>query len=135
MAAEWEPIGETGRSFDKSNLTIMNKNIVSAWIGYKMSNTEVTKLVDSLKKEGEFVDFSKYDYTMMQEYMNCKEHTSAIKHIIHYDKYKNEITSSNYKDIEYENVIPKTIGDESFVTICKYANRNDSTEMKLFLNK
>ena len=32
IAAEWEPIGETGRYFDKSNLTIMDKNIVSTTV-------------------------------------------------------------------------------------------------------
>ena len=69
MAAEWEPIGETGRSFDKSNQTVMNKNIVFAWIGFKISNAEVTKLVDSLMKEGEKVDLSNYDFTMMREYI------------------------------------------------------------------
>ena len=135
MAAEWEPIGESGHYFDKSNLTVMNKNIVSAWIGFKMSNTEVLKLFDSLKKEGEVVDFSNYNYTLMQEYMNCKDHTSAIKYIIHYDKAKHKITTSDYKDIEYEKAIPKTIGDESLASVCKYANRNDSTEMQLFLSK
>ena len=135
MAAEWEPIGETGRSFDKSNQTVMNKNIVFAWIGFKISNAEVTKLVDSLMKEGEKVDFSNYDFTMMREYMKCKDHKSAIKYIVHYDIYKNEIIASYYKDIEYEKVIPKTIGDECFASICKYANRNYSTEMKLFLSK
>ena len=68
-------------------------------------------------------------------YINCKDHKSAIKYIIHYDIYKNEIIASDYKNIEYEKVIPKTMVNECFASICKYDNRNYSTEMKLFLIK
>jgi hypothetical protein len=132
---DWNPIGETGRYFDKTNLTIIDKNIVSVWIRYRLSSAEVTRLVDSLKKEKEIFDFSNYNYTMMQEYLNCKERTSAIKHVIHYGKNNKQIISSNYKELDYDKVIPGTIGGESLLEICKYVNRDDSTEMKLFIDK
>jgi hypothetical protein len=120
ISAEWEPIGETGRYFDKTCLSVLNKNVVSVSVKTILSVGEVVRLDDNLRKNGSAFDFSKYSHTILQEYMNCKDDTTALKNVTHYDKSGRPITSSDFSETEYEKVVPNSVGSEILTTICNY---------------
>jgi hypothetical protein len=124
IAAEWEPIGETGRYFDKSNLSIVGKSTVSVSLKIIYDKVEIVRLDKNLRKNSEKYDFSNYSYTIVQEYMNCKDDTTAIMEVIHYNRNNKPITTSKFRDIEYIKVVSDTIGSEIYITICNYAATN-----------
>ena len=121
ISAEWEPIGETGRYFDKTSLIVVNKNVVSVSVKTTSSVGEIVRLDDNLRKNGSAFNFSKYSHTILQEYMNCKDDTTALKNVTHYDKSGKPITSSDFSETEYEKVVPNSVGSEILITICNYA--------------
>jgi hypothetical protein len=121
ISAEWEPIGETGRYFDKTSLIVVNKNVVSVSVKTALSAVEVVRLDDNLRKNGSSYDFSKYNHTILQEYMNCKDDTTALKNVTHYNKSGEPITTSDFSETEYEKVVANSVGSEILTTICNYA--------------
>jgi hypothetical protein len=123
-SAEWEPIGETSRYFDKTSLIVVNKNVVSVSVKTALSAVEVVRLDDNLRKNGSSYDFSKYSHTLLQEYMNCDDDTTALKNVTHYDKSGRPITSSDFSETEYDKVVPNSVGSEILTTICDYAVTN-----------
>jgi hypothetical protein len=125
ISAEWEAIGVTGCYFDKSNLRVVSKNVISVSVKIVYSDKEVVRLDDNLRKNGSAYDFSKYGYTIMQEFMNCKDDSTAYKYVIHYDKSGKPITFSEYSDIEYDKVTPNTVGSEMLISICNFASAHN----------
>lgn len=99
-----------------------NGQIIKAWI--KLIPWDKDSVIKEKKNKASFLDSDKYDqfsYTLMFFAFNCSLKAYKLIRYLDYNEDGKAIKSYNYneKEIEWEDVIPNTLGEELLIKLCQ----------------
>lgn len=83
-----------------------NGNYVSAW--FKLLNTGNWKLIDN----------KKVWFSIRYIVADCNSRTYSLNSVTSYDLQGNVIRSDDFQSLDFQHVVPGTIGEDMYYTMC-----------------
>jgi len=119
QAADWKLFAETQADigiiyYDAANITHPSKDIVRTWVRLVYSKDGVALQVKELGKRYE--DLS---YTLSLLEVNCAAKKNRVLQSTSYSRDGNVISSNQSQQTEWSLIIPESIGETLYKTVCK----------------